>query len=397
MANIYDLVIQTVAGTPGTSTTINLGSAAIINGSTYLTLGLAGTPNGAPVYFSIIDPVNGGVEQSTAIYNSAGPSLTGRTVITSSNSNLPINASSSSLIRCTPSASLLNDASLFTTCILGSVNRVATGTPTGFQYVRDDQTLAYPFKATVPSATDWNNVQIPGQYTKSSMSNSPDGTTAEFYVEVVQQAGYVPVSSVYLKQTATNTATNATYVRVCSNGTWASWRRVDSRVLVSSLNASSSSSLDFPSVFTTEFPNWEICLNNLVPASDSIGAIRVYSGGSLQSTSYWVNYYDARGGSGTAGGATSTGTSIQLSRISIESTSPMGFSMIFRLYNPKNTVCQKAWNGFGCSYGSSDSFFNTQNYVYSAWSGTGALDGFNFFFQSGVNIASGNISIYGLV
>lgn len=110
MGNVYNLVIQTVVGAPGTATTINLGSAATINGSTYLTFALANTPNGAPVEFSIIDPVNGGVEQSTAIYNSSGPSLTGRTVIASSNSNSPINASSSSLIRCTPSATYLTNA-----------------------------------------------------------------------------------------------------------------------------------------------------------------------------------------------------------------------------------------------------------------------------------------------
>jgi len=95
---LYNLAVMTVSGTPGTGT-ITLGSAATINGVTYLSFAAAGVPDGQPVYYSISD--TGASEVGLGTYTASGTTLT-RGAITSTNSNNAISASSAAIVRITP-------------------------------------------------------------------------------------------------------------------------------------------------------------------------------------------------------------------------------------------------------------------------------------------------------
>lgn len=97
---LYNLAAMTVAST-GTGT-ITLGSAATINGVTYLSFASAGVPNGGTVYYSINDV--GQSEVGYGTYTSSGTTLT-RNVTNSTNSNSAINMTAAAIVRITPGTS----------------------------------------------------------------------------------------------------------------------------------------------------------------------------------------------------------------------------------------------------------------------------------------------------
>lgn len=98
---LFNLAAMTVAST-GTGT-ITLGSAATINGVTFLSFAAAGVPDGASVYYSINDP-SGASEVGLGTYTSSGTTLT-RGAVTSTNSNNAINMGAGSIVRITPPTS----------------------------------------------------------------------------------------------------------------------------------------------------------------------------------------------------------------------------------------------------------------------------------------------------
>lgn len=98
MGKPFDLAIMTPSSAFGTSATIPLGSAASVNGVTYLSFSAAGAVGGTAISYSLLDPVNGGSECGTATYTSSNTTLTGRTPTFSTTSS-GINASSGTLIQ----------------------------------------------------------------------------------------------------------------------------------------------------------------------------------------------------------------------------------------------------------------------------------------------------------
>lgn len=135
MAKLYNLAVMTVSGTPGTGT-ITLGSAATVNGVTYLSFAAAGVANGDVVDYSIND--TGASEIGTGTYTSAGTTLT-RTVTKSTNSNTAISASASAIVRISERAETLNDASLITTGTMATA-RLGSGTANSGTALFGDQT-----------------------------------------------------------------------------------------------------------------------------------------------------------------------------------------------------------------------------------------------------------------
>jgi hypothetical protein len=95
-STLLNLVAMTVSSAFGTSATIPLGSAATINGITYLSFSAAGATGGMPITYSILD--TGNSETGTATYTSSNATLTGRTPTDSTNGGAAITASSASII-----------------------------------------------------------------------------------------------------------------------------------------------------------------------------------------------------------------------------------------------------------------------------------------------------------
>lgn len=90
---LYNLAAMTVSSS-GTGT-ITLNAAAVINAVRYLTFTAAGVPNGAVVFYTILD-----VNQSECgwgVYNSSAGTLT-RNPVTSTNSNAAINMTSAAVV-----------------------------------------------------------------------------------------------------------------------------------------------------------------------------------------------------------------------------------------------------------------------------------------------------------
>jgi len=130
MAKLYNLAVMTVSGTPGTGT-ITLGSAATINGVTFLSFAAAGVANGDIVDYSISD--TGASEAGTGIYTSAGTTLT-RTVTKSTNANAAINASSSAIVRISPRAETLTQGPTIQRFTSGTAATYTT--PVGCAWIR---------------------------------------------------------------------------------------------------------------------------------------------------------------------------------------------------------------------------------------------------------------------
>lgn len=153
--------------------------------------------------------------------------------------------------------------------------------------------------------------------------------------------------------------------------------------LLNVLTASSSATLSDTTSFTSTYDDYLIVIDNLVPATNSVGLnIQVQSGGSFQTTNY-LNV-----------GATSTSAVTGIAASNLSSTAGIGASVTFTLHNVNSTTTVKSLDGFGSYYSASSTVGTTQ--IVGFWNGgMGAVTGLQFAMSSG-NIASGTIKIYGI-
>lgn len=101
---LYNLAAMTVASTG--AGTITLGAAATIQGVKYNTFALAGVPDGALVYYSILDL--GASEQCSGTYTASGTTLT-RTTLGSTNGGAAINMTAAAIVIINPPSSQLRE------------------------------------------------------------------------------------------------------------------------------------------------------------------------------------------------------------------------------------------------------------------------------------------------
>jgi hypothetical protein len=180
--------------------------------------------------------------------------------------------------------------------------------------------------------------------------------------------------------------------RIVSDGTnYIAIPYQDGRVLLNTLTASNSATLADTTSLTSDFGEYEIVLENLLPATNSVtGQFRVNSGG-VQSTSYAVQQTILQGGTVSASAIT---TEIRVTSTAGNANSGPGVSGNLRVRSPSGTSARKVWWGTQ-SYNTTASAAAT-NLVSGYWDGgNGAITGFQFSFSSG-NITSGTIRVYGL-
>lgn len=96
MSAFYNLAKMTVSS--GTTGTLTLGAAV----SSFLTFADAGAVDGETISYLIIDGANREVGRAT--YNSTGPTISGRTVIRSTNAGSPISATTNAVVGIAPVA-----------------------------------------------------------------------------------------------------------------------------------------------------------------------------------------------------------------------------------------------------------------------------------------------------
>ena len=173
-------------------------------------------------------------------------------------------------------------------------------------------------------------------------------------------------------------------------------------VFIDSATASSSASLGFTSGLSSTYDSYLILLEGLTPATDGvILRMRVYSGGSFQTTSY--NWNAELYGEGNQRFAQASAAAyIQCHRddgdtacggnpgnASTESVAGEVF-----ITNPSSTALRKMVHGELTFIGATSARPSRSNFS-GDWNSASAITGFQFFFSSG-NIASGSIRLYGI-
>lgn len=184
-------------------------------------------------------------------------------------------------------------------------------------------------------------------------------------------------------------------LRIVSDGTnWqiSGFKALQGRVLLNTLTASASATLDDTSSITSAFSKYEIELVNIVPATNNVTPLlQVRSGGSFQTTSYLsAGVYANPVGSGTTGPNT---TAIALSYPTVQANAAPGLTGIMVLNSPLSTTTQKLIYGTIIANNSANSPMISA--IGGYWNGSNAaIDGIRISYSSG-NITSGIVKIYG--
>lgn len=182
-------------------------------------------------------------------------------------------------------------------------------------------------------------------------------------------------------------------VKIVSDGTnyqIAGMNPLKGRVLLNTLTASASATLDDITSFTAVFSEYEIVLVNLIPATTAVSLnLRVHSAGVFKSTGYNANLLRTAGAAPTV---TSSTAFIALAGSASLVFDDPGVSGLARVSSPSGTTGRKMWSGLMGALGGGVAELNT---AVGFWDGgNGAITGFRLLMSSG-NITSGTVKIYG--
>lgn len=189
-----------------------------------------------------------------------------------------------------------------------------------------------------------------------------------------------------------NTGAGTLGQSLISNGSGVdpSWKS-GARTLLNTLTASGSANLQDTTSLTGSYSEYDIVLENLVPATTTTTCeIQVQSGGSFQTTTYVGG-----GVLASSSGAISNGlatTYIPCSYTDVTAAAP-GVSGTFHVSNVAQTSSPKTFVGTGASPATTNNYQVGTFFGY--WNGgNGAITGIQVLFSAG-NITSGVIKIYG--
>lgn len=167
-----------------------------------------------------------------------------------------------------------------------------------------------------------------------------------------------------------------------------------SKVLLNTLTASNSVSLQDTTSLTSTYDWYEIVLENVqVYNTSNTLYIQLQSGGSFQATNYYYMEWMYNAG-GTAVQTSTIATYIPLCQIGFLANTLAGSSGFLRIFRPSNTTTNK--HVVGQIYSPSSAATHLGMQVNGYWSnGTGAITGFQIVAASG-NLLSGVVKIYGV-
>ena len=174
-------------------------------------------------------------------------------------------------------------------------------------------------------------------------------------------------------------------------------------VLLNTLNASNSPTLDDTSSFTKRFDVYKVIVEDMVPVTNNVWiGTQVYINGILQTNNYagaefaWTSSA-ATGAEGTTGiwfALTGTGTNIAM----MSNTSSVGYGLFseFTVFSPNNSGIIKRAQGQSSYLANGNSI--VEAIVFQGWcnnTNAGQMTGIRFLTSSG-NILRGTVKIYGV-
>lgn len=179
--------------------------------------------------------------------------------------------------------------------------------------------------------------------------------------------------------------------------------------LLAELTASSSASLDFASrnfgswtgdLFQSDFDEYEIYLQNLIPVTNTVdlqSRVTVNSGSSWDSGANYTYVVSVFYDTGSTIGAAVAATAWPVRGVGdVNNTASRGGVCGFwRIFNPLSATAEKRAHGESTYFSSGVSRFAKASNVYSYTQSASPVNGIQFFFSSG-NIASGTIRVYGV-
>ena len=163
-------------------------------------------------------------------------------------------------------------------------------------------------------------------------------------------------------------------------------------VLLNTLTASSSASLQDTSSLTATYSSYLLVFENIVPASNAQLELLVHSGGSFQTTSYLMRIWEF---SSTTANTTPT-TFFALTATDFASSAAgsgfSGFALITAAASaaiPKNIISEGIYTSAGAIVLSKAGGY---------WNGSNAaIDGFEIALAGGVLLTSGVVKVYGIL
>lgn len=162
------------------------------------------------------------------------------------------------------------------------------------------------------------------------------------------------------------------------------------KLLLNTLTAAASATLGDTTSLTSTFRDYDIVLENIVPATNTVSLeLQVHSGGTFQATSYINNTF------GTVGSTTVLSTVAVTTYIPLACSTIIspgnGVSGVIRISGPVNTTATgKLISGNTTAQGGAI----VTSVVAGMWNSTAAIDGFQILFSAG-NITSGTVRVYG--
>lgn len=171
--------------------------------------------------------------------------------------------------------------------------------------------------------------------------------------------------------------------------------RKTGRILLNTLTASNSATLDDTTSLTSTYSEYEIVFENIVPATNAVAFQALYQvSGTFQTSGYKAlcNNLNTSGA-----GASSETTQIPITRSSGDLSSTAsngGYCGTARIFNPSGTASGKLWSSTGSAFQTGTS--TTGSFITSGfYNATTAVTGLRFKMSSG-NITSGIIRVYGI-